>query len=186
MGDNPPVQRVQKSLVVVVPPVQIYILSIWQAEFHPSPMPILLSSHCSVLCLNPSPQFTTHVFLTLLGDKPPVQIEQLSTEVVVPPPQIYMGSIVQALFHPSPLNIPPSSHCSVACFSPSPQLTVQADLATLGEVPRVQKVQVSGLVHVPPVQACIASIVQVGLQPSPPKELPSSHCSLECFTPSPH
>ena len=78
------------------------------------------------------------VFLTLLGDRPPVQIEQLSTEVVVPPPQIYMGSIIQILLHPSPLSIPPSSHCSVACFSPSPQFTVQADLATLGEVPRVQ------------------------------------------------
>ena len=124
--------------------------------------------------------------MAVLGDRPPVQIEQVSIEVVVPPPQIYIGSITQVLLHPSPLIIPPSSHSSVACFSPSPQLIVQADLATLGEVPSEQRIQVSGLVHVPPVQACIVSIVQEEVQPSPFNKLPSSHCSLECFTPSPH
>ena len=54
-GEVPPVQSVQVSLVVVVPPVQTYIFSICQEEFHPSPFPVSLSSHSSVLCLKPSP-----------------------------------------------------------------------------------------------------------------------------------
>ena len=113
-------QRVQVSRVVVVPPVQIYIFSIWQAEFHPSPFPVSLSSHSSVLCLNPSPQFTTQVSLAVLGDRPPVQIEQESIEVVDPPDQMYIASIPQEELHPSPFPVFPSSHCSLKCFKPSP------------------------------------------------------------------
>ena len=98
------------------------------------------------------------MFLAVLGERPPEQIEQVSIEVVVPPKQIYINSILQTLLHPSPLIVPPSSHCSEAFFNPSPQFTVQADFATLGEVPPVQRLQVSFVVIVPPVQTYIASI----------------------------
>ena len=73
-----------------------------------------------MIYLNPSPQFTTQVFLAVLGDRPPVQIEQESIEVGVPPDQMYITSILQEELHPSPFLVFPSSHCSPECFKPSP------------------------------------------------------------------
>ena len=112
--------RVQVSLAVVDPPVQIYIGSIPQVELQPSPLPTFPSSHSSELCFNPSPQFITQVFLAALGDRPPAQIEQVSIEDIDPPEQICIVSISQVELHPSLFPIFPSSHCSVECFNPSP------------------------------------------------------------------
>ena len=179
-------QRVQVSAPEILPPEQIYILSIVQVELQPSPFPVLPSSHTSLECFNPSPHCIVHVSLAILGEVPPVQRVQVSFAVVDPPVQIYIGSIPQVELQPSPFPEFPSSHSSELCFNPSPQFITQASLAVLGDRPPAQIEQASIEDIDPPEHTCIVSISQVELHPSPFPIFPSSHCSVECFKPSPH
>ena len=184
-GDSPPVQRVQVSGVVVVPPVQMYMFSMAQAELHPSPLPVSLSSHSSLGCLSPSPHWIAQASLAGLGDSPPVQRVQASKPVVEPPAQAYIVSMAQAELHPSLLTALLSSHSSLGCSSPSPQMVAQAVFPGFGDWPPTQSVHTSFEVVVPPVQAYMASIVQVEEHPSESAVLVSSHTSLGCLRLSP-
>ena len=97
-----------------------------------------------------------------------------------------MASIKQEVEHPSPFKEFPSSHSSLECLTPSPHLIVQAVFVGFGDVPPVQRVQVSFVVVVPPVQIYITSIKQEELHPSPFLMLLSSHSSVIYLKPSPH
>ena len=77
----------QMSLVVIVPPLQIALVSIMQVLSQPSPFTRLLSSHSSVACLLASPHFATQRRLVISGEVPPVHTNQVSTVVVDPPLQ---------------------------------------------------------------------------------------------------
>ena len=70
LGEVPCVQISQVSLEVPDPPDQEYMVSTCQLESHPSSSNRFPSSHCSLSCLNPSPQFTTQAVLSSLGESP--------------------------------------------------------------------------------------------------------------------
>ena len=147
--------------------MQTELVSITHKELHPSPLITLLSSHPSEECLSPSPQLTVQADLATLGEVPRVQSVQVSGFVHVPPVQAYIASILQVELQPSPFTVFLSSHCSLECLRPSPHCTVQESFPIFGDVPLVQRVQVSLVAGVPPVQACIASIWQTEFHPSP-------------------
>ena len=90
----------------------------------------------------------------------------------MPAPQV--GTLRQAGVQPSEISALPSSHCSVPCTRPSPQLV------------RVQAPPVTG--HCQPSSSFGPglSTTQPALQPSPLLMLPSSHGSKPRRLPSPH
>ena len=104
-------------------------------ELHPSPLILLLSSHSSVGCFNPSPQFTVHSLFALFGDFPSEHSRQSSFKEVVPLAQTQLSSIVHVELQPSLLAVLSSSHCSLECFSPSPQVISHPFLLEFGKVP---------------------------------------------------
>ena len=69
-----------------------------------------------------------------------------------PPDQAYPSSIMQAELQPSDEYVFASSHSSSGCLNPSPHITSQAFLSTLGDVPPSHCVQVLGDEIDPPVQ----------------------------------
>lgn len=184
-GEVPKVHTVQAEGVVIDPPTQTEPASITHVEFHPSPFATLLSSHSSVACCNPSPQITTQLSLAAFGEVPDPHNMHVSALVVDPPEQAYPASITHAPSHPSPATVPPSSHCSVACLSPSPQTALQAVCPAFGVVPPVHTLQVLAVVKVPPLQIPLASILQVLSHPSKLRRFPSSHPSDGTLKPSP-
>ena len=112
---------VQVSSPKILPPVHIKLLSIVQAELHPSLSALLSSSHSSVGCLSPSPHLMSQTVLPGLGEVPPVHSLQLSLAVIEPPFQMCMLSIVQEELHPSLSVRLSSSQSSEECLRPSPQ-----------------------------------------------------------------
>jgi hypothetical protein len=110
---------VQVSGVEADPPDQVYPVSIWQLELHPSPDTVPPSSQPSVPTLLLSPQTG----------------EQVSTEVELPPVQVNPNSTVQVFPHPSPLMPFPSSQISAATLRPSPQVEVHTEGAPEQEKP---------------------------------------------------
>lgn len=54
-----PFSGTQKSLWRRLPPSQMKPSSLWQVELQPSPLTVLLSSHCRIIRL-PSPQDSSH------------------------------------------------------------------------------------------------------------------------------
>lgn len=156
-----------------------------QVELHPSLLLVLLSSHSSVGCLRPSPQIVAQAVFRAFGDCPPYQRSQVSGVVVDPPLHIPKVSKVHVEEHPSPSTKLLLSHCSVACLSPSPQLTVHNDLATFWDVPPVHSVQVSGFLRSPPVQTYPSSMRHVEEHPSLLIKFPSSQISSGCLLLSP-
>ena len=69
-GLVPPVQAVQVSMVVGVPPVQIYPASIVQVALQPSPGVVFPSSHPSPASLSPSPQIARFLLSVLFSNSP--------------------------------------------------------------------------------------------------------------------
>ena len=132
LGDVPNVQSSQVSLEVVDPPDQAYMVSICQLESHPSSSNRFPSSHASLACLSPSPQFTTQAVLSSLGESPSVHRVHVSGLLTVPPEHTYMFSMLQLASQPFPTPPAPASHSSVACFIPSPQTAIHSEDSVFG------------------------------------------------------
>ena len=125
------------------------IIQVWK---HPSSLTRFPSSHSSVSCLRPSPHFTIHSLFAKFGEVESMHKVQVSGVSVVPSIHICIFSILQLESHPSSSSVFPSSHCSVACFLPSPQVGTHNDRSPLGEDPSIHSTQVSIEVSDPPVQ----------------------------------
>ena len=86
LGESPPVQRVQASVLLKVPPDQTYPSSISQEEFQPSLLLGFPSSHSSVPLLIPSPHTIFQVSLPAIKSvgSPSGQISFSWIEGIIP------------------------------------------------------------------------------------------------------